>query len=630
MSSLTELNNYSNNTIAFTDNRPSGVIFDYPTARNISKTLTGTTFTIETLINILDIIKPTTTNVTFEIDVSAVVGATVQWSSLPSGLSVTNVNQVYTVYGINSASDWNSVKTGQIVLPITFLGSFIYNCTINYTEDEIRKTKTWEVGNFLPEANLAASANITCNAQRFRSTEIDLLANATLLQFFYDAQFVSRFTLSEISTVFNFSSASLTSAFEFDLFQPLSNLSNLTYQSNVSNLIFDTSNAYIRDPAAGSSQFDIDFTVSSGVLSQDGGITTSSSITVSGTQSQVNSALENIIYYPNYDFTSTVNLTWSIEKDSTILDSGTAFITHSGEGTLTTNTYTFTSSNSGFTIPYEEIEYGRWEYLVVGGGGGGAAGGGGAGGQVLKGTGTILSHAATFPITVGSAGSRGNYEFNYIFPNNTWSQNAGQGGNSTALGLTAYGGFGGRSNATNYDSSSTTWEFDGGDTRKTDNTSQSGGFGAAVPVYVASKNEQTYAVGAGGGGAGAGQAGNASYITGYFNSDTDIPIYAGGDGGNGVTSSITGVSVYYGGGGGGGGGYVGIDTPLSGYTPQGGLGGGGDGSPNAGVNYQAENGTDGLGGGGGGGNNDSILGPDAWKQPGRGGSGVVILKVTAR
>lgn len=627
-STLEQLNTYSSGNISYTDNRPEGVRFNYPTAKDITTTVDTQVTQIQRSIDIIEIIKPADANVVFEIDVSAVSGTTVQWSSIPSGINIVN-NGVYTIFGIDSVSDWDAMKVGNIVLPVTFFGSFFYTCTIYYTDNGVRKNVSWQVGVFLPEALFASTSSLTCTAQRFRSTPVELLATAGIQQFLYDAQLVNRFSLNVVSINFNFMAATtLSTQVDFDFFQPLSNLSNKTYQSNVSNLIFESDSPTVRDDNPGSSTFEVSFTVSEGVLSTDGGSTTNSSVTISGTQSSVNSALPNLVYYPDYNQTSTVNLTYSIEKDSVLLDSGLVTISHTTEGTLETSVYTFNNSSS-FSIPYEEIEYGRWEYLIVGGGGGGAAGGGGGGGQVLKGTNQILSHSSNpYSITVGGAGSRGNYSFSL---NSSWSQNAGQGGNSTALGFTAYGGFGGRSSSNNSYTGATVWNFNGGDTRKTDNTSQSAGFGAPIPPQVSGKNVETFAVGAGGGGAGAGQAGDNAVLLGYDDGDTDEPIYGGGDGGDGVTSNITGVSLYYGGGGGGGGGFFGIDSPSNpDEVGRGGQGGGGDGSPNAGALYPAENGVDGLGGGGGGGNNDSVLGPDAWKQPGRGGKGIVILKVTPK
>ena len=82
------------------------------------------------------------------------------------------------------------------------------------------------------------------------------------------------------------------------------------------------------------------------------------------------------------------------------------------------------------------------------------------------------------------------------------------------------------------------------------------------------------------------------------------------NGGNGVTTNITGTAVALAGGGGGG--------NKNGYHGLGGSGGGGAGGTNAGVN-----GTANTGGGGGGGTN--------WGAPGgSGGSGVIYLRYPSR
>jgi hypothetical protein len=86
----------------------------------------------------------------------------------------------------------------------------------------------------------------------------------------------------------------------------------------------------------------------------------------------------------------------------------------------------------------------------------------------------------------------------------------------------------------------------------------------------------------------------------------------GGNGGDGVSNSITGTATYYGGGGGGAGDKTGSSDEVAG---QGGLGGGGDGSQG-----QAQSGTSNTGGGGGGQLNNLGYGG------GDGGSGVVIIR----
>ena len=119
-----------------------------------------------------------------------------------------------------------------------------------------------------------------------------------------------------------------------------------------------------------------------------------------------------------------------------------------------------------------------------------------------------------------------------------------------------------------------------------------------------------------GGGGGAGAAGG-------FPSDLD----KAGAGGNGILSDITGIKVWYAGGGAGGTwGSWGLGKT------DGGLGGGGATwvdtyvTPNSG---KAEDGVDGLGGGGGGSSGGNGSGGPQVFGPGRGGNGVVIVRITS-
>ena len=204
--------------------------------------------------------------------------------------------------------------------------------------------------------------------------------------------------------------------------------------------------------------------------------------------------------------------------------------------------------------------------LVVGGGGGtvvginNAQGGGGAGGMIDNPsvTGTVGANT----ITVGAGGNQAN------------------GGNSSALGLTAIGG--GRGGPAGNIGSS------GGSGGGAGSPALTGGAGTAGQGNNGG-NCQDAGVGAGGGGGGAGSAGGtATYNT-------------GGNGGSGKASTITGGSVTYAGGGGGG---------------HNGAGGGGQGGSGGGGRW-SQNGTNGLGGGAGG-----FAGGAALTT---GGSGIVIV-----
>ncbi len=94
----------------------------------------------------------------------------------------------------------------------------------------------------------------------------------------------------------------------------------------------------------------------------------------------------------------------------------------------------------------------------------------------------------------------------------------------------------------------------------------------------------------------------------------------GAAGGDGLECDITGTVVIYGGGGGGGNSY----SPMTNNKSLGGAGGGGHGGGGRSSSWNAaENGTDGLGGGGGGG------GTADGAVAGRGGNGVLIVRITS-
>jgi len=207
------------------------------------------------------------------------------------------------------------------------------------------------------------------------------------------------------------------------------------------------------------------------------------------------------------------------------------------------------------------------EYLIVGGGGAGSAntscgfgcppigGSGGAGGTVRTGS-LVQSTTGNVTVVVGSGGIA-----NTDFPRFN-------GSGSVFSSITASGGTTGTA----------TGSFEA-----------QGGYNADFSGGMANTNPNR----TGGGGAGAGENGEGGQSQ-----------PKAGDGGDGVSSSITGVATYYGGGGGGA-----AEGTGGGYTGLGGLGGGGQGST----------GSNGFGGGGSGGAGAGVQGFD-------GGSGIVIIR----
>lgn len=238
--------------------------------------------------------------------------------------------------------------------------------------------------------------------------------------------------------------------------------------------------------------------------------------------------------------------------------------------------YTPPDGYSAFNTPsvFTVTGSGNVEVLVVGGGGGGsyAQGGGGGGGKVTYNSSFAVT-AGNISVTVGGGGSGG-----------VLGATLGVTGESSVFSsITSTGGLGG---GTNLDGGASGNGYAGGTT-----------YGQGVEPYKV--------LGGGGGGAGAVGASPASGDT------------VAGNGGAGISNSISGSSVYYGGGGGGGT-YITTATNLTGGS--GGNGGGGHGggsTPRTGTT----DGTANTGGGGGAGSQNPSIG-----NGGAGGSGIVIVR----
>ena len=222
------------------------------------------------------------------------------------------------------------------------------------------------------------------------------------------------------------------------------------------------------------------------------------------------------------------------------------------------------------------------EALLIGGGGAASvnlSGGGGAGGYIELGE--LFLSGSTHSVTVGTGGalnSNGNAtEFlnYYVLPGGAGGSNTAANHPNDVIGyLCGSGGGGGIINADN----------------------AAGGLGLSGQGFDGGLgNVSDFAAGGGGG----------AYEVG---ADFGPGASDGGDGGDGLASSITGTSVYRAAGGGGYG---------NAGVGQGGLGGGGTAATGAG---NATDGTAGTGSGGGGANTG---------VSGNGGSGVVIVKVLA-
>jgi len=244
---------------------------------------------------------------------------------------------------------------------------------------------------------------------------------------------------------------------------------------------------------------------------------------------------------------------------------------------ITYRVHTFTTvGTSSLTV----LSGGEFEYLVIAGGGGGAGGSRGAGGGAAAESPLVLA-PGSYTVVVGDGGA-GNATYSNV---STADLRGTTGGNSQFATITANGGGGGgaadnTASGRNGGSGGGAWFVGSGGTGITGQGFQGGTAG-------------TSGVFGGGGGGGAGGAGGNGSST------------APGNGGAGVTSSITGTAVTRAGGGAG----ANYNTATSGTAS----GGGGLGRNNSPAGQSVTNGAANTGGGGGAGG-------------GKGGSGVVIVR----
>ena len=304
---------------------------------------------------------------------------------------------------------------------------------------------------------------------------------------------------------------------------------------------------------------------------------------------------------------------------------------------------------------------GTVEVLVIGGGGGGAGpgnGGGGGSGGYSSSPAMSVTPATQYTVRIGAGGgSSANGSNTGIFTTASpgaaiieWARGGGRGGGGTLPGdgnwggpyppanPDGYGGGGGGGNRPLFGvppagpGDPTFGGYAGPQGRQ-------GGRGGFTPTNtgpVGQLGEPQFG-GGGGGGGGATQAGGdggdtiTPYIYGgswpFANNAPASITYEnawGGNGGNGISSTISGSTVYYCGGGGGGG--DGGTNQVNIHAVGGRGGGGGGFAPNSPVGRRQYAGPTGALTGGNPGSGDSYTGGGGGSGSGQGGSGVVIIR----
>jgi len=241
MNSLSELNVIGTSVIDVNDTRPATVIFDKDlryTSLDIQVTYYTNIQNVTAPINIVEIINYSTANVRYRVSVitggsNPVTGTSVTFPTLPAELTLTQVDDVYTISGITSSEDWDIIKDFTWTLPAEYTTASLLFLVLEiiYFDQESNQDiiVDWQYfdDNYYYISSMKSIFNITATPNKIKTSVISLssafvfapdvrrFVRPAALNFVISAQVVAQ----GISTVFvqissNFSvSASLTQTF---------------------------------------------------------------------------------------------------------------------------------------------------------------------------------------------------------------------------------------------------------------------------------------------------------------------------------------------------------------------------------------------------------------------------------
>lgn len=544
MQSLTDLNTRAAQTVTFTENRGTNVIFDRVATKDYSFTETQLSFNILVGANITEIIDPAGANVRLKINLGNTLATITYGDQLPSGVTFTKSGSVYTFFGITSVAIWDALKALLVInIDASYAGSFSYEVAFVYNTDTAANIQfLYDVGIYIPTSLLEIQSTLNVVPSITKSTEVDLQSFYYIQRFLaifattvvMDSEFdmttdgdqITPFDPATYNTVASLScgasvlfkgEADFASQHTFDINEtyriPLANFTdiNRNYLSGQSNRIFQIDTPYLDSTFIDTSAtYAVTLSATSGTFEDTTSTTSTASYTFSGTYTEVNNLFDTVLYYPATGANSNVTLTLSITQNGNSFINRTKTITYAGVGSISIQLYEWGEgggteplageTDNAFTFSHEQTLYGTADLYLVGGGAssstttatgaGSAMRGGASGGSVQFTTNISISSFANTTAVVGYAGG-------------SIGQNT-NGGTTSFGGYTAVGG-----NAPN-DSRNGANHPDGTYTGGLGSTNAMG-----APIYT-------------GGGAGAGGDGG----DGFFATDGDS---TGGDGGVGVT-----------------------------------------------------------------------------------------------
>lgn len=422
MNSFNDLNNYAATEIVVSDLRLAKVIFDraQPTPQPI--TIASTTYAqIPAGIDIEEIINYEIANCTITFSIlsetaTALTGSTLSWNAIPDGITLTTVDQVYTLTGFSKTSQWEIIKNPTWLLPSDYATKkpFYVKVEISYFDQELNDTKVesyvvYDI-RYYYDARLEAIFSKNILGEKVRLMAASLASNA-ILRCSNDIDMLSEFTAVIVAQDVKFAAANTTVtsslACTVTHIEAVTNIyASRSYVANKENQPFKSSIPQITDTRNGT------FTVVLTCTNAEFGLTTAASaasLTLTGTKASINSQIANIYFYPNWNVLTNLSITWTQKYLGTTYATRTIVVNYASNNT-DVKRYTFTTAGShSFAPSYIEKKYYQLSKNLIGGGGDANSIQGGNAGQLYQHT--DVTPLTSYSFTVGAKGQ--NTVYNY-------------------------------------------------------------------------------------------------------------------------------------------------------------------------------------------------------------------------
>ena len=395
MGSLSNLNDYSQGIVNFTDDREPGPRFNFDDPQDDLNQI-ATTSTIDIYrdqIEILEVVRPEVANLQFIVDVSGVPGTVVNF---PIGYQdkVSNAGGIYTFNYIETVAEWEVLRDITITINPAFQGSFFYEVALNWYDGTNNQTLSWQVGEFVPVSGIIGVFGFDVDNDYIRTIEANLVVGSTLKQVDNFVQIVAVATLVCNAEEFDFASAGFTS--QFTLNYPVYSYFDLEIIEYLANQPNDLGTQTIQDPFPGGlDEWNLEWSINGGILALSNGDAPNFS---GRTLAQLNTELSNTKFYPDYSFTDNTSVKFTIYQKNIggtfdLKEETRLLISNIGTGFISTRLFEEFDYNLLKVYPtFEEKKYGVIDAIVVGGGASGRsasaslsydyASGGGGGGAV--------------------------------------------------------------------------------------------------------------------------------------------------------------------------------------------------------------------------------------------------------